>query len=143
MQSAEATASSKTGVAHAEIFNDLVSRDANFGKLKELNSRENNTLTVMNIVDTTPGNPHRIRIPYLTSHAVWKTFAHGWLRLSGAPKCLNVDPHRAQITREFFDQAEERGIFVDAVPAEAHWHMEQVENHARYLRMMGTQRWKP
>ena len=51
-----------------------------------------------------------------------------------------MDPHRAQITREFFDQAEERGIFVGAVPAEAHWHMGQVENHARYLRMMGKPR---
>ena len=27
---------------------------------------------------------------------------------------------------------------MDPVPAEAHWHMEQVENHARYLGMMGN-----
>ena len=27
---------------------------------------------------------------------------------------------------------------MDTVPADAHWHMEQIENHARYLRMMGN-----
>ena len=27
---------------------------------------------------------------------------------------------------------------MDPTPAEAHWHMRQVENHARYFRMMGN-----
>ena len=42
-----------------------------------------------------------------------------------------------QVTREFFDQAEKRGIFVDFVPAEAHctWCK---SHHARILRMMGN-----
>ena len=35
-----------------------------------------------------------------------------------------------------FDQAEGSGIFVDLVLADAQWHMRQVENHARYLRVM-------
>ena len=29
-------------------------------------------------------------------------------------------------------------MFVDLVLAEGHWHMRQVENHARCLRMMGN-----
>ena len=69
---------------------------------------------------------------------LWKTPAHGWLRWAGAPKCLRADPHRAQISKGFFAHAEGRGIFVDPVLVEAHWHMVQVENHARYLRMTGN-----
>ena len=53
-------------------------------------------------------------------------------------KCFRVDPHRAQISGVFFDQAQGSEIFVDTVLAEAHWHMEQLENHARYLRVMGN-----
>ena len=63
---------------------------------------------------------------------------HLTLRWAGTPKCLRVDPHRAKISKEFFDQAKGRGIFVDTVLAEARWLMEHVENHARYLRMMGN-----
>ena len=49
-----------------------------------------------------------------------------------------MDLHRAQISTEFFDQAEGRGIFVGPVLAEAHWHMEQVENRARHLLEVGN-----
>ena len=90
----------------------------------------------MHIADAASGMHIASRIPNQTSHTLWKTFAHGWLRWAGAPKCLREDPHRTQISKECFDQAERRGIFVDPVPAETHWHIEQVENHARYLRMM-------
>ena len=58
-----------------------------------------------------------------------------WLRWAGAPTCLREDHHRALIYREFVDRVEGRGILVDPVLAEAHWHMEQVENHASYLRV--------
>ena len=46
--------------------------------------------------------------------------------------------HRAQINKDFFDQAEGRGIFVDPVSAEARWYVEQAENLARHLRTMGN-----
>ena len=55
-----------------------------------------------------------------------------------AARCLRVNPHGAQMSREFFDQAEQRGIFVDPDHAEAHWYVGQVENHARYLRVAGN-----
>ena len=42
------------------------------------------------------------------------------------------------MSKELFDQTEESGIFVSLILAEAHWHMVQVENHSRYLRMMGN-----
>ena len=64
-----------------------------------------------------------------TSHTLWKTFAHGSLRWAGAPKYLRVDLHRAQISKEFFDHAEGRGICVDFVLAAAHWHMGQVKEY--------------
>ena len=114
-------------IAHAEMFNDVVSIFVNFWKLKERHSREKKTL------DAASGMHIASRIPNQTSHTLWKTFPHGWLLWAGASKCLRVHLHRAQISKEFFDQAEERRIFVDPVPAEA-----QVENHARYLRMMGN-----
>ena len=41
-----------------------------------------------------------------------------------------------QTSKEVFDQAEGRGVCVGSVVAEAHWHMERVENHARDLRIM-------
>ena len=47
-----------------------------------------------------------------------------------------MEPRRAQISKEFIDETEGRAIFVDPVPAEAHWHMGQVENRVRNLRMM-------
>ena len=96
------------------------------------------TLIVLNVVDAAPRVHIASRIPNQTSHTLWRTFAHGWLRWAGALKCLRFDLHRAQIRKEFFDQAEGHGFFVDFVLAEAHLHMRQVENHARNLRMMGN-----
>ena len=77
------------------------------------------------------------RIPNQTLHTLLKTFAHGWLRWVSAPTCLRMHPHRAEISKEVFHQAEGRGIFLDTVPAEALWHIGQVQNHARFLRIMG------
>ena len=128
----------QVAIAHADMFNDVVSMNVNFWKLEELNSREQKTLTILNLVDAASEMHIAAGVPNQTSHTMWKTFAHGWLRWAGASKCLIVDARRAQISKEFFDQAEGRGIFVDPVPAEAHWHVEQVEHHARYLRMMGN-----
>ena len=95
-------------------------------------------LTVANIVNGASGMHIASRIPNPASSTLSETFAHGWLRWAGAPKCFEVDLHRSQISRVFFDQAEGRGIIEDPSPAEAHWHMGQVENDARYLRMMGN-----
>ena len=105
------------------MFSDVVSMDVNFRKLKKRHSRENNTL--MNIVDAASGMHIASRNPNQTSHTLWNTFALGWLRWAGAPKRLRVDLLRAQISKEFFDQAEVCGIFVDLVLAEAHWHMDK------------------
>ena len=112
----------------------------NLWKLKERRSREKKTLIVLNVVDATPRVHIASKIPNQSSHKLWETFAHGWLCWAGAPKCLRVDLHRAQIRKEFFDQAEGRGIFVYFVLAETHWHMGQVENNARNLRMMGNRK---
>ena len=110
--------------ADAELFNGVVSMEVNFWKLKERNSSEKMMLTVWNIMDAASGMHMASRGPHQTSRTLWKTLAHGWLRW-GATTCLRVDPHRA-MGKEFFDQAEGRGIFVDFVLAEAHWHMGKV-----------------
>ena len=79
----------------------------------------------------------RFRLLIKTAETIWRAFATGWLRWAGSSRCLRVDPHRSQIPRGFFDEAEGRGIFVEPTPAEAHWQMGQVENNARYLRQIG------
>ena len=79
-------------IAHAEMFNEVVSMDVNFWSFNESHSREVKTLTVLNIVDAASD----------TSHSLWKAFANGWLLCAGAPKCLRVDPHRAQNSKDFF-----------------------------------------
>ena len=127
----------QVAVAHAEMFNDVVSMDVDFWKLKERNSIERKTMPVVNIVDAASGMHIAPNPPNQTSNTLWKTLAHGWLRWSGAPNCPYVEPHRAQISRVFFDQAEGRGILADLVSREAHWHLELVENRARYLSVIG------
>ena len=57
---------------------------------------------------------------------------------SGSVGFVLVGTHRALISKDFGDQAEGGGTFVYPVPAEAHWHLRQVDNHARFLRMMGN-----
>ena len=127
----------QVGIAHTEMFNDVVSMEVNFWKLKERQSREKKTLTGLNIVDAVSGMHIASRFPNQTSHTLGKTFAHGWPRWAGALKSLRADPHRAQTSKEVFDQAEGRRVCVYSVVTEAHWHTERVENHARDLRMMG------
>ena len=95
-------------------------------------------MTFLNIVDAASGMHIAYRIPNQTLHTLWKTFAHGWFRWVSAPTCLRMDPHRAEISKEVFHQAEGRGIFLDIVPAEALWHIGQVQSHGRFLRMMGN-----
>ena len=76
------------------MFNDVVSMDVNFPKFSERRNREKKTLTVLIIVDAASEMHIPSRIPNQTSHTLWKTFAHDWLRWAGAPKRLRVDPHR-------------------------------------------------
>ena len=38
--------------------------------------------------------------------------------------------HRSARSKGFFDQAERRGIFVNLVLAETHWHVGHVGDHA-------------
>ena len=55
---------------------------------------------------------------------------------------VRVDPHRAQMAKEFFNKCETKDIKVDPAPAEAHWWMGIVEAHAQYLRQMGNKAMK-
>ena len=91
-------------------------------------------MTVLHIVDAGSG----MRGPDQTSHRCGKTLAHGWLRWAGAPNCLRVDPHGAQITGNSLIKPKDEGISVDPGLADAHWHMGQDENQARELRVTGN-----
>ena len=88
---------------HTQMFNDVVSMDVTFWKLKERHTREKNTLAIPNIVDAASGMHIASQIPYQISHTLSKTFVHDWLHLAGAPKCFRV-LQRAQIMQDFFDQ---------------------------------------
>ena len=81
---------------------------------------EQHMLTTLNIVDAASGTHIEPRILNQASSTLSKTFAQGTLRWACARKCLRVGPHRGHVSREIFDQAEGRGIFVDPAPAEAH-----------------------
>ena len=96
--------------------------------MKERNSREKKTLTVLNIVNAASGM-HIQNSKSEVAHAVEDFRA----RLPSLGWCADIfqsGHHRAQISKEFFDPAG-RGTFVDSVLTEAQWHMAQVENHAR------------
>ena len=114
-------------IAHAEILNGC-----ELLEVEGTSQQREHAVTLLNIVDASSGMHIASTIPNQTSHTLWKTFAHGWLRWPGAPKCLRADPHRAQIRKDLFNQSVRRAILVDNVHAEA------LENHARYLRMMGN-----
>ena len=128
---------------HAETSNVIVSMDVNFWKItfKE-HLREKKTLKVLNIVDAASGMHIAIQIADQTAETIWKAFATGWLRWTGSPRCLRVDPHKSQIARWFFDKAEGRGIFVEPTTAEAHRQMGQVENNARFCDKQDTELWR-
>ena len=83
-------------VAHAEMFNDVVPMDVNFWKWKERHCFDKQTLTVLNIVDAASGTHLAPRIPYQTTHTLWKTFARlaslGWcadMSQSGSSSCTD------------------------------------------------------
>ena len=108
VQSAEATSRSKTDGHCQRCLNGC-----DLWKLKERNSREKKTLTVLDIQSCKSDiahamEDHRERMASL-----------GWrakMSQSGSSSC--------QISKDIFDQVEGRGIFADPVPAEAHWHID-------------------
>ena len=109
--------------------------DVHFWKLKQQQREED---------DDSPehrgrsiGNAHRKAKCQIKHRRRCGKNLRAWLASLGwcATRHLREDHHRAQIYREFVDRVEGRGILVDPVLAEAHWHMEQVENHASYLRV--------
>ena len=53
----------QVAIVHAEMFNAVVPMDVNFWKLKERNSREKKTLTVLNIVEAASGMLMASRVP--------------------------------------------------------------------------------
>ena len=46
--------------AHADMYNDVVSTDGNFWKLKDRSSRDKKLLTVLNIVDAASDIAHAV-----------------------------------------------------------------------------------
>ena len=132
--------SKRVAVNHAETFNDSVSMDVNFWKITFKESpRVKTTLNLLNIVDAASGMHIAIQFADQTAETIWRAFATGCLRWAGSPRCLQVDPHRSQIARGFFDKAEGRGMFVEPTPAEAHWQMGQVEKQCQVLATKGIQ----
>ena len=111
MRSTETTISPKhVAIAHAKMLHDVVSLDVNFWKLRECNSKDEKTLTMLNIVDATSRMHIASRNPKSDlEHAV-----------------EDIRARMAQITRGLYDQAEGGRTFADPMPVEAHWHKIQV-----------------
>ena len=96
-------------IAHADMFNDAVSTDVNFWRLKECNSRGEKTMTVAehrgiqhriqntkSAVEEVVENPSRV--------AGFVGLARTSMSQSGSPSSL--------ISREFFTPTEGRGILL-------------------------------
>ena len=84
--------------------------DVNFWMLKERNSGEKKTMTALTIVDAASGM-HIAEYQIQTPHTLGKPSRMNGVDGLERQKCLRVDLHRAQISKEFFDQAEGRGTF--------------------------------
>ena len=102
-------------------------------------------------------------ILFQTSSTPSQAFANGWLRWIGTSNCLRVDPrmqilevsrapmqmqscgnrslrvdpHRSQVSKEFVDNHEKRGVLLTQLQLKPTLQMGQVENNARYLGQMG------
>ena len=114
----------QVAIAHAEMFNDVVSMDVNFWTFKERQQREED-------VDRSEhrgrsiGNAHRIPSSNSDISRAVEDFrawlaSLGWCAEGVSEWVLIVNGS----ARKSFFQAEGRGIFVDPVHAEAHWHTE-------------------
>ena len=60
----------QVAIAHAEMLSDVASVDVNFWKLQKCNSREENTKTVLGIVDAASGMHIATTVPIQTVHTV-------------------------------------------------------------------------
>ena len=129
----------RIAMAHAENFNDLVSIGVNWWNLICENAdggKAEKNIRVLNVIDEASQMHMAVMITNHSVQGVWEAFSAAWLRWAGAPEQLRVDPHRAQIAKEFFNKCEAKNIKVDPATAEAHWWLGIAEAHAQYLRQM-------
>ena len=71
-----------------------------------------------------------------TSQTLQSLLTDAWVRPYMRPRWLKVDPHRAQISEEFMNWCEQRGIEVVDSAGKAKEHQGKVEHHAQLFELM-------
>ena len=61
---------------------------------------------------------------------------HDWIATFGKPQVIRSDPEGCSFSSELFEWAQERGIFWDLTPGQAHWQLDICERHVEILRQI-------
>lgn len=88
---------------------------------------------VLGIIDQSTLLHQACRMPDTSSETTLDLFRKTWFKPYGYPMNIRVDPG-APYAKNFRDYVERRGIFLEVVPAEAHWRIGLIERRNAVLR---------
>ena len=88
---------------------------------------------VVGIIDQSTLLHQATRMPDTGSETMLDIFRNIWFKPYGYPLTIRVDPG-APYAKHFRDYVERRGIFLEVVPAEAHWRIGLIERRNAVLR---------
>ena len=92
-----------------------------------------NNHAIVGIVDQSTLLHQAARLPDLTSATMAEMFKRIWFKPYGYPQCIRVDPG-GTYAKDFRDYVERHGIFLEVIPAEAHWRIGLIERRNSVLR---------
>ena len=88
---------------------------------------------IIGIVDQSTLFHNTVRLPDLPSSTMAKVFAQPWFKPFGFPENIRVDPG-GTYGKDFREHVERRGIYLEIIPAEAHWRIGLIERRNSVLR---------
>ena len=88
---------------------------------------------ILGIVDQSTLLHQAARLPDLSSETTLKLFRDLWFKPYGFPQTIRVDPG-GNFALNFRNYVERHGIFLEVIPAEAHWRIGLVERRNSVLR---------
>ena len=88
---------------------------------------------VVGIVDQSTLLHQAARLPDLTSATMTDIFRRVWFKPYGFPQCIRVDPG-GTYAKDFREYVERHGIYLEVIPAEAHWRIGLIERRNSILR---------
>ena len=92
-----------------------------------------NNHPIMGIVDQSTLLHQAARLPDLSSETTLRLFRDLWCKPYGFPQTIRVDPG-GNYALNFRNYVERHGIFLEVIPAEAHWRIGLVERRTCVLR---------